>query len=716
MVLNVRARGAVLLSLLLSTLPIDGGVARAMTGKKDADYEWLEDLQGEKSLAWVRQQNDRSLKELRATPTYEGFKSEALKILQAKDKLAFGVIEGSHVYNFWQDADHVRGIWRRTSWDAYARGKPEWETMLDIDALGAKEGKSYVYGGSQCLAPTYQRCLVRLSEGGSDASSYREFDTATKSFVEGGFTLPASKSSLAWIDTDRVLLNTALEASTQTDSGYPMEVRIWKRGESWKTSPVLLKGEKSDVAVDGYGVHDQGQMFNFVARALSFYTAEIHYLKGEKLIKLPLPVDVEVKGLYRGQMLLSNRSPIESYPAGALLSVDLADMVAKGKPTYQLVFAPTSRQSLAGIDRGLDYVYVRILDEVRSKVMRFSYEKDKSGQGWVNEALPLEDKGTISLVSVDEWTNRLLLSYEDFIVPESLYAMDGKERTKQLIAQVPARFQSNGLVIRQEFATSKDGTKVPYFLVHRQGIELKGQNPTLLYGYGGFEVSMQPSYAEVRGKLWFERGGVFALANIRGGGEFGPTWHQAALQEHRQRAFDDFAAVAEDLIKKKITSPAHLGIQGGSNGGLLMGASFTQRPDLFGAVICQVPLLDMLRYHKLLAGASWVAEYGSPDDPRMADVIRRYSPFQNLDEKKTYPEVFFVTSTKDDRVHPGHARKMAARMADLKKPFLYYENIEGGHSASADLVQAAERAALEYSYLWLKLSGKGPVGQPKVAP
>jgi len=688
-----------LLGLLLAMPHLKGQDAMNVPQKKDEEYNWLENLDSKEALDWVKAQNERSLAALRAYPEYPAFKEQALQILQAKDKIPYGAIVGGFVYNFWQDADHVRGIWRRATWDSYQSGKPQWDILLDVDALAKAEGKSYVFGGSRCLRPKFERCLVRLSEGGSDAAHYREFDIPSRRFVPDGFVLPASKSSLAWIDENQVFFDNALTPEVQTDSGYPIETRVWKRGTPLQDAKPVFSGQKSDVSVSSQVVWDQGKNYLFVYRALSFYTGELHALDGDKLVKLPLPVDIGFRGLFKGQLLFSNRSALAGFKPGSLLSAPY-DRLLKGEAKIELIFAPNESQALDGIDQGQDYLYVALLDQVRNKVLRF--ERSRNGQ-WSQKTLPLDDKGTINLVSVDEESNRILLSYEDFLVPSSLYAIDGARLEKKLVQRIPARFKSEGLEIRQEFATSKDGVKVPYFVVHRKGLKRNGENPTLLYGYGGFEVSMQPTYAAIVGKLWLENGGVYALANIRGGGEFGPTWHQAALQENRQRAFDDFAAVAEDLIQKNITSSKNLGIQGGSNGGLLMGASFTQRPELFQAVICQVPLLDMLRYHKLLAGASWMAEYGNPDDPKMAAVLRTYSPFHNLRNDRNYPEVFFITSTKDDRVHPGHARKMAARMADLKKPFLYFENIEGGHSASANLQQSAERLALEYSYLWLKL-------------
>lgn len=673
-------------------------VGHAESKKSDKDYDWLEDLRSDRSLNWVKGENERSLKVLEATPTYAPMKKESLAILEAKDKIPFGHIQKEYVYNFWQDASHIKGIWRRSKWVDYAKGQPAWELILDIDALAKKEGKNYVYGGAQCLRPDYTRCLLRLSEGGSDASFWREFDLTKKEFVPNGFELPASKSDLTWVSLDEVLFDNATSPATQTDSGYAIETRTWKRGQKWQDAPVVFKGEKSDVSVGGFVMHDEGRDHVFYRRALSFYTAELSYVHDGKIVKLPLPIDVQLQALFKGKVIFSNRKAIGSIAEGSLVAVSLDELV-KGKTPYELILSPNAQQSIDQVVRSQDYLYVNLLDNVRNRLARFEYNKG----AWKEFPLNVGGKGAVNFTSVDDDSNRLLISYEDFLTPQSLMAGEGKEVKAEPIMQIPPRFNAEGLTIDQKFAKSTDGTKIPYFIIHRKDMKLDGQNPTLLYGYGGFEVSMSPAYMAISGKLWLERGGVYVMANIRGGGEFGPRWHQAALLENRQKAFDDFAAIAQQLIADKVTTPKHLGIQGGSNGGLLMGVSFTQHPELYGAVVCQVPLLDMMRYHKLLAGASWMAEYGNPDDPKMRAVLSKYSPFQNLDKAKKYPEVFFVTSTADDRVHPAHARKMAARMEEFGQPFYYYENIEGGHSASADLQQRAHRMALEYSYLWMKL-------------
>lgn len=691
----------VLLGMIVTTTTL---ASAAVPGKpkSDKDYEWLEELRSDKSLAWVKKHNDSSLKKLEALPTFAPMQKEALTILEAKDKIPFGTIRKDFVYNFWQDADHVKGIWRRSSWAKYSVGKPEWETLLDIDALAKSSGKNYVFGGTECLQSDPNRCIIRLSEGGSDAAYQLEYDAAKKEFVKGGFELPASKSSLSYVSKDEVLFNNALTPATHTDSGYPIEVRSWKRGQKPTDAPVVFRGEKSDVSVTGYVVRDDasGKDYVFYNRLVKFYENEYHVPKDGKTFKLPLPSDVEVQGIHKGQLLLINRKPLDKIASGSLIAVDYASLL-QGKTPWKLVFTPNERQALDAVRVSKNFVYTTLLDNVRSRVLR--WDMDKAGK-WTEKGLPLESKGSINITSTDDDSDRMLVSYEDFLTPSSLFAFDGGTLEKKLVMQLPPRFKADGLTIAQEFAVSTDKEKIPYFIIHPKAMKKDGSNATLLYGYGGFEVSLNPSYLAVGGKLWLERGGVYVLANIRGGGEFGPRWHQAALLENRQKAFDDFAAVAKDLIAKGITSSKHLGIQGGSNGGLLMGASFTQHPELFNAVVCQVPLLDMLRYHKLLAGASWMAEYGNPDEEKSRKYISKYSPFQNLDPKKNYPEVFFVTSTADDRVHPSHARKMAARMEEYGKPFYYYENMEGGHSASADLQQRAKRSALEFSYLWMKLA------------
>ena len=675
--------------------------------KPDSAYLWLEEVHGKKAIQWVKQQTQKTLKTLQSNPNYEKLKRDALDILQAKDKIPYGSFYGEYVYNFWQDATHIQGIWRRATWTSYQSGKPEWDTLIDMDALSKESGKTLVFKGAECVRPRYERCLIKLSNGGSDASAYREFDVSTRRFVDDGFTLEPSKSSLTWLDPDHVFFGDALRPETQTRSGYPMEIRLWTRGTPVEKAVKVFAGTREDVRVNSWVIHDEQSDHVFFDRRISFFSIEISVYQGGRVIPLPLPKDIVFEDLFQGQLLLLNRKPLAAFEPGSILSLPLDKLMA-GKAEYTRVMTPGPRQAIHGISRGQDFVYVELLDEVRGKLMRFRLDRIGAQSKWIGEFVPLEDAGSVATVSVDDDTNRLLLEHSSPIAPSVLIGLNGKTMEMKRIMQLSARFNAAGLIVSQKVASSPDGTQIPYFLIHRADLQLDGKNPTLLYGYGGFEIPIVPTYMSIAGKLWLERGGVFVIANIRGGGEFGPTWHQAALKKNREKAYDDFAAVARTLIESKITSPRHLGIMGASNGGLLVGASFVRNPEMFNAVVCDVPLLDMMRYHKLLAGASWMDEYGDPDDPEIASVIRRYSPFQNLSPTKNYPEVFFQTSTFDDRVHPGHARKMAARMADMGHLFYYYENTEGGHSDGANQLQAAQMHALEYSYLWMKLGSKTP--------
>ncbi|SMF81135.1 prolyl oligopeptidase family serine peptidase [Pseudobacteriovorax antillogorgiicola] len=667
------------------------------------DFLWLEDVMGEEALKWVRERNTKTLEELTRDPRFDELKEESLKILTSKDKLVYGQIRGDFVYNFWQDADHVKGLWRRTSWESYVANEDKWDVLLDLDALAKKEGKSWVYKGSTCLKPDYDVCMLRLSDGGKDAAYVREFNVASKSFVENGFALPESKSNVDWLDADTLLVSSTFGDNAVTDSGYPRIVRMWKRGQELSATPVVFEGEKTDVSASSTVVHSKDQKHILLSRAPTFYSGVHYLLDGDKKIKLPIPEDGELTGFIADHVLVSLRSDQLGHKKGDLLAMNLEALKA-GKAEPQLLFSPSESQALSSVQTSDNYVFVSYLENVQSRVLKLTPVLKGDKVTWNQDVLELPEQGTIGLVSIADDAPRMVISYEDYLTPRSLRSLNPETLESQVIQTVPARFSSDDLESKQMLASSKDGTKVPYFVIHKKGIELDGTNPTLLYGYGGFEISMKPRYSSLTGKLWLEQGGVYVVANIRGGGEFGPRWHQAALKGNRHKAFEDFIGVAEDLIAKKITSPKHLGISGGSNGGLLVGAVFTQRPDLFNGVVCMVPLLDMMRFHKLLAGASWMGEYGNPEDPQMSDYIRSYSPFHVVDKASEYPEVFFITSTKDDRVHPGHARKMAAKMESLGHKVYYYENIEGGHSASANLVQRAEQYAMQYTYLFKKLA------------
>ncbi|MEO0881115.1 MAG: prolyl oligopeptidase family serine peptidase [Pseudomonadota bacterium] len=682
-------------------------------------YLWLEEVEGEDALDWVRSQNDRSLDLLQADPRFEDLQTDALDIVNADDRIPYGAIRNGQVYNFWQDETNVRGLWRRTSLESYATERPEWETVLDFDALAEAEGKNWVFKGSNCLdikGEPVTRCLVSLSDGGKDAVINREFDLVSKSFVDGGFETPEAKQGISWVDADTILIATDWggDGSTLTESGYPSIVKRWTRGTPLETAEALVSGDKTDVGVWPFTLElEDGRRLPGAVEADTFFTSK-YFLIGEDgaLRELPVPPKSSPSSIYQGQLLVALQqdwAPQEGdteFPSGALVAFDFDTWLETGAlPTVETVFQPGPRQSFEGVSRSGDTALISINDNVVGKVLRL----DRTDAGWAMSPVDLPGSGQVNLAFASSRTSTAFFNYEDFLTPASLLSYNSETGEMTPLKSVPAKFDASGLTVQQFESTSTDGTKIPYFVIHREDVPLDGTTPTVLYGYGGFQVSLTPNYAPVTGKLWLEKGGAYVIANIRGGGEFGPDWHQAGLKTKRQIIYDDFISVAEDLIAKGITTPDKLGIMGGSNGGLLMGVMLNQRPDLWNAVVVQVPLLDMMRYHLLLAGASWVDEYGSPDDPEERAFLETISPYQNFSSETDYPTPFFVTSTKDDRVHPGHARKMAKLFEEGDKPFLYYENIDGGHSAAANQVERAKRVALEYTYLMQQLMDASPV-------
>ena len=688
----------------------------------DDPFRWLEDVQGEQALAWVRERNAESEGLLTARPEYAPIRDQLLAVLNSKERIPQITRRGDHFYNLWRDDTHPRGLWRRTTLAEYRQPSPSWETVLDIDALAADEGENWVWAGADALDTAPHRCLVSLSRGGADATVMREFDTTKKQFVEGGFTLPEAKSSVTWIDESTLYVGTDVGAGSLTDSGYPRLVQRWTRGTPLASAVTVFEGESTDVSVSVSVDLTPGHERTFFSRSLDFYHQQHFLLQGEALVRIDLPSDASFSFWNHASeaidtLLIELRSDWTvagaTYSSGSLLATDALAYLA-GERYFTPLFTPTATCSLAGYSPTRTHLIVNLLDNVASRLELWQ----RTPAGFEPRAIDAPRPGTLSVRSLhdpmrldDPLAESYLLGYTDFLTPDSLLigqTEGGNEPTAgppalELLKARPALFDATGLRTEQRFATSADGTRVPYFLVWPQGATADGRNPTLLYGYGGFEIALNPWYPAGHGRAWFERGGVLVVANIRGGGEFGPTWHQAAIREHKQRSYDDFIAVAEALIESGVTSPRHLGIMGGSNGGLLVGAVFTQRPELFNAVVCQVPLLDMRRYHTLLAGASWMAEFGNPDVPEDWAHIARYSPYQNVSADKTYPEVLFTTSTRDDRVHPAHARKMAARMREMGHPLLYYENIEGGHGGAADNTQRAHLQALEFAYLWRQL-------------
>ncbi len=665
-------------------------------------YLWLEDVTGEKALAWVRAQNAESTGKLKATPQFEEFESRLLRILDSKERIPYISKHGKYFYNFWRDEKNPRGLWRRTSLAEYRKAAPAWETVLDLDALASRENENWVWKGYNVLYPDDDRCLLFLSRGGADAKVVREFDLLKRQFVRGGFELAEAKSEVDWRDRNSLYVGTDFGPGSMTSSGYPRVVKLWKRGTPLREAKPVFEGETGDVSVNASVIHDHGVKYELIDRATTFFTSREFLLVGGKWRQIEKPEDATL-GFFGRQLIIRLRSNWEVagrvFPAGAVLACDLKKFL-KGDREFAVLFEPGERKSLAGMSDTHHFLVLNELENVKNRLYILEFRKGR----WSRQPMETPAFGTVSVSAIDPHeSDEYFMTVSDFLTPSSLLYGKVRGGAPEKLKELPAFFDATGLEFAQHSARSKDGTAVPYFQVSRKELKLDGQSPTLLYGYGGFEISMLPNYSAGVGACWLEKGGVYVLANIRGGGEFGPTWHAAARKANRQRAYDDFIAIAEDLIARKVTTREHLGIQGGSNGGLLMGAVLTQRPDLFGAVVCQVPLLDMRRFHKLLAGASWMAEYGNPDVPEEWAYISRYSPYHNVRRDAKLPRVLFTTSTRDDRVHPGHARKMVARMKEQGHDVLYYENIEGGHGGSANNKQAAFMSALAYAFLWTEL-------------
>jgi prolyl oligopeptidase len=679
--------------------------------KVDSDvndkYVWLEDVSSDRSMAWVKSENERTLKVLEADPRYAANYADALKVAEAPDRLALPQQRGGEIYNFWRDAEHVNGILRKTSMSDYLTAKPAWQTVIDYDALGKQDNVKWVAEGTDCLYPGDHHCLVALSAGGEDAQTMREFDLKTGKFVEGGFTLPHSKQEVSWLDKDTLFVSRDWGPGTMTKSGYPFVVKEWKRGTPLDSAKEVFRGQETDISAGAFTLHDAGgDALTIFSRGVTFFENQTFVLTADGPKQLAIPAKSSLSGLIDGRVLLTiseNWTPAgqaKSFQQGSLLQMKLADVLrdpAHLKPT--IVFEPTADEFLQGAATTKGRLLVTTLKHVQGR----AYVYTPTATGWEHTSLPVPENTTVGIVSTDDKSETFFLGVTGFLTPSSLFLGDAATASLKLEKTEPARFDASADTVEQLEATSKDGTKVPYFVVHRKDMKYDGTNPTLLNAYGGFEVAETPSYSANDGKLWLEHGGVFVLANIRGGGEFGPAWHEAGLKTHRQRIYDDFAAVGEDLIARKITSSKHLGIMGGSNGGLLMGVEMTQHPDLWNAIVIQVPLLDMLRFEKIAAGASWVGEYGSVSVPEERKFLAGISPYNQLKPDVKYPEPLIFTTTKDDRVGPQHARKFAAKMEEFHEPFYYDEITEGGHGAGADLKEQAGTWALTYTYLARKL-------------
>ncbi|APX34269.1 prolyl oligopeptidase [Brachybacterium sp. P6-10-X1] len=693
-------------------------------------HQWLEEVTGEDALAWVHERNARAESELEqvvdprdadGAPLAATLQREILEILDAKDKIPGVVMRGDHLYNFWTDAEHERGLWRRTTLESYRGEDPEWEILLDLDALNEAEGEDWVWHGASLLRPAghaegepYRHALVDLSHGGSDADVTREFDLETLSFVPesaGGFVRPEAKGGLSWIDADTVWVSTDFGEDTMTTSGYARQARLWNRGTALSDAHLVHEIPAEDMAV--FAAHDStpGWERDWVIEAHAFYDSTMHVVdrttQPPELTRVDVPRDLEASA-HRDLGIFHPRSDWDvagsTFPAGSLVVGDFARFQA-GEPELHMLFEPTETTSLADMTITRSTIVLSILEDVVHRLE--VHYRDEHG-AWVQQDLYPELRGSIGVAAVDaDVDDRVWVTVTGFLEPTTLQLgdlaeipTDGEAGDLDVIKTTPARFDAEGLDVSQHFATSDDGTRVPYFEISRQDrAEAEAPVPTLLYGYGGFEISLTPGYLGAIGKAWLERGGTYVLANIRGGGEYGPTWHQAALTENRHRAYEDFSSVAKDLVERDVTDRDHLAVRGGSNGGLLTGNMVTRYPELFGAVVIQVPLLDMKRYSHLLAGASWMAEYGDPDTDDW-EFVRTFSPYHLLAEGTDYPPTFLLTSTRDDRVHPGHARKFAAAMESLGADVRSWENTEGGHGGAATNEQAARMNALMYTFLW----------------
>jgi prolyl oligopeptidase len=688
-------------TMMITLLLLAGCSGEKKNSAESADpYLWLEEVEGEKALDWARAQNKISDEAFTSQAVFTELRDRFLTVFNDKERVIYPDMVGKYIYNLWQDEKNERGLWRRMSKQDYLDGKNDWEVVLDLDKLSAEENRKWVFGGAGWLGPENKLCLLNLSDGGKDESVIREFDASKKTFVNGGFSVSESKGSATWVDMDNIVVATNYGPGTMTTSGYPSMVKLWKRGADPAMAELLLKTDTAKMGIFVSGMNVEGKQYVFISDNKGFYEKETYLYNAQGIHKIEIPSDAELYGMHADELLLYLQSDWktenEAYKSGTVVSYDLTDFLS-GKTTVRTIYQPEERASFVSLMSAKDFIVVSTMENVQSKLKIFR----SAGDQWIGKAVPVPEFGTISLVSSYSQADDYFFSFSNPVTPSTLYHGDGEKITA--IRKQKDYFDASGLIVEQSEAVSKDGTIVPYFIVHPKDMVSDGKNPTLIYGYGGFNISEQPRYSSVWGIGWLEKGGVYVIANIRGGGEFGPAWHQAALKEKRQNAYDDFFAVAEDVISKKITSPEYLGAYGWSNGGLLAGVALTQRPDLYNAIVIGAPLLDMKHYSHMLAGASWMDEYGDPDKPEDWAFISKYSPYQNLSKETKYPEPLFITSTKDDRVHPGHARKMAAKMINMGHPVYYHETIEGGHGAASTNAQEADMEAIMFTYLNKKL-------------
>jgi prolyl oligopeptidase len=684
-------------------------VATAAIAQAEDPYLWLEDIEGAKPLAQVKQWNGETEAVLKAAPGFEAHRTRALALLNDPNQIAMpDEVIGDLVANHWVDGEHPRGLWRVSPLLAYLAGKPQWRTLIDVDALGKTEGKSWVWHGADCLPPDYQRCLVSLSPGGSDADVLREFDLGAGRFVADGFTMPAGKNSAEWLDRDTLLVAAVEGEGTATRSGYPRMVKQWKRGTPWSAATLVTEGVESDISVSPFAVMDGDVRRVLINRGTGFYTSRLSTRAPDgRWVELSIPDTAEFNTMVSGQAIVTLVEPLGSLTPGSVVAFDVAQMLAGQKPAPTLVMVPTKTQAIEDVASSDHILWIKALDDVSGKL--FALKRQSDGH-WISQALPLPAHSTLHIAATADKLDTAFVTVEGMLTPTTLIAVSPTGETRKVQA-LPAQFDASRFTVVQRFAKSKDGTRVPYFLVRKKGV--KAATGALIHAYGGFRAAQTPTYLTAQpyrsgplGLFWVEDGNAFVLANIRGGGEYGPAWHKAALREKRQNSFDDLEAVARDLIRTGVARRGGIAISGRSNGGVLVGAAMTQHPELYSAVIAGSPLLDMQRYSHLSAGASWIDEYGDPDKPGDWAFLSKYSPYQNVRKGVRYPPVFFYLSTKDDRVHPGHARKMTARLKGYGNRVYYHEYTEGGHSVGADRSEDANRAALLWAFLTREIGAK----------
>ena len=665
-------------------------------------YPNLDQIEGFEALAFATKESKKTLDTISANPWFNVLKKEIEPILSSPDQLQWGYRRGNFVYNIWTDSKNEKGLWRRCSIDSFLNNENKWETVLDLDQLCKDENKNWVWAGSTFLRPNYDRCLIELSDGGKDANTVREFDLIKKEFINDGFFVPESKSIFEWVDKNTLLLGMNWSEEDLTTSGYPRVIKILKRGQELSQAKEVFQVPRDHIGAGiTVNIVDGSPKDIFFVDNKSFYEQDLYT---ESKIKIPMPSSASLCEIFEDQLIYLLKedliTPKATIPCGSVVSFSKENLDEDHiLNNIKIVFQPTEKCIFSALGVTKNSLIINVMDNVQGKLISASYKDNL----WTLEDL-YESAGSVSLYDTDENSEDIFISETGFLLPTTISCLNVENKAIKTIQKEKSVFNDQQMTSSQRWATSKDGTLVPYFIVHKKDLELNSSNPTLMYGYGGFEESMEPGYLSISGKVWLERGGVYVLANIRGGGEFGPRWHQAGLKENRHKVFEDFIAIAEDLISSKVTSPSNLGIEGGSNGGLLVSAVTTMRPELFNAVICKVPLTDMLSYHTLLAGASWMDEYGNPDIEADRQVLESYSPLHQLKENVKYPEMYIFTSTKDDRVHPSHARKFVARLRDLNQEVFYFENINGGHGGSADLSEESQNLALEYTYLFMKLA------------